>query len=195
MLFNHKYNNYSDAELINIFLESHDMVCIGVLYQRYGHLVLGVSLKYLKNKMEAQDATMQVFSNLADDLKKHKVSFFKSWLYVYTKNYCLMQLRKRQNQIKRDLELRENNLELVDFNSPEHLIEKEKQISLLEIAIESLNDGQKRCIRLFYFSNKSYHEITEITGYGNNDVKSYIQNGKRNIKLKMEILMNEQTNG
>jgi RNA polymerase sigma factor (sigma-70 family) len=192
LVFNDKYNNYSDNELINIFLEKADNNMVGILYQRYGHLVLGLSIKYLKNKDEAQDAVIQIFSNLLNDLKKYKIEHFKSWLYVYSKNFCLMELRKRQSMLKKELELKENAHLVMDFSDPEHLKEKEKQIELMQIAIAQLNLDQKKCIELFYFENKSYNEIIEITGYSANDVKSYIQNGKRNLKIKLEALLNEQ---
>jgi RNA polymerase sigma factor (sigma-70 family) len=192
LVFSDKYNNYSDNELINIFLEKADNSMVGILYQRYGHLVLGLSIKYLKNKNEAQDAVIQIFSNLLNDLKKYKIEHFKSWLYVYSKNFCLMELRKRQSALKKELELRENVHLIMDFSDPEHLKEKEKQIELMQHAMAQLNLDQKKCIELFYFENKSYSEIIEITGYSANDVKSYIQNGKRNLKIKMEALLNEQ---
>ena len=195
MVFNDKYSNYADNELINIFSETGDNRFVGILYQRYGHLVLGLSIKYLKNKDEAQDAVIQIFANLINDLKKHKIEYFKSWLYVYSKNFCLLELRKRQSTLKKELELKENVVLFMDMSDPEHLKEKEKQITLMEKAIELLNVDQKRCINLFYLKNKSYVEIMEMTGYSNNDVKSYIQNGKRNLKLKMEALLNEQPEG
>ena len=195
MVFNDKYNNYSDTELINLFSETGDNRFVGILYQRYGHLALGLSVKYLKNKDEAQDAVIQIFTNLLKDLKKHKIEYFKSWLYVYTKNFCLMELRKRQSSLKKELELKENAHLFMDMPDLEHLKEKEKQISMMEMAIDLLNKEQKICIELFYLKNKSYVEIMGITGYSNNDVKSYIQNGKRNLKLKMEALINEQPQG
>jgi len=195
LVFNDKYSNYADNELINIFSETGDNRFVGILYQRYGHLVLGLSIKYLKNKDEAQDAVIQIFANLINDLKKHKIEYFKTWLYVYSKNFCLMELRKRQSTLKKELELKENVVLFMDMSDPEHLKEKEKQITLMEKAIELLNVDQKRCINLFYLKNKSYVEIMEMTGYSNNDVKSYIQNGKRNLKLKMEALLNEQPEG
>jgi RNA polymerase sigma factor (sigma-70 family) len=192
LIFDEKYKNYSDNELITSFSKSSENFFIGILYERYGHLVLGLCMKYLKNKDEAQDAVIQIFTNLIADLKKHKVEYFKSWLYVYTKNFCFMELRKRQSALKKELELKENIHLVMDFSDPKHLEEKEKQITLMETAMEALNLGQKTCIRLFYLQNKSYGEIVKITGYSNNDVKSYIQNGKRNLKLKLEALMNEQ---
>ncbi len=191
MLYNEKYNNCSDNELVNNFLEKNDNSFVGILYQRYGHLVLGLCLKYLKNRDDAQDATVQIFANLLTDLKKHKVEFFKSWLYVYSKNYCLMELRKRQSALKKELELKENIHLLMDSVDEHHLKEKELQVLRLEKAVDELNDGQKRCIKLFYLENKSYNEIVDITGFSANDVKSFIQNGKRNLKLKLESQMNE----
>jgi RNA polymerase sigma factor (sigma-70 family) len=190
MLINSKYKEYSDNDLINKFLETGDNNFIGVLYQRYGHLVLGLCLKYLKNKDEAQDAVIQIFTDLLSALKKHKVEFFKSWLYTFSKNFCLMELRKRQSALKKELELQENIHLLMDFTDPTHLKEKEDQLSLMENAIEELNAEQKVCIRLFYLENKSYNEISMITGFTSNEVKSNIQNGKRNLKIKMEIVLN-----
>ena len=187
-----KYSNYSDNDLINTFLEKDDNNIVGVLYERYGHLVLGLCIKYLKNKDEAQDAVIQIFTGLLKDLKKHKIEFFKSWLYVYSKNFCLMELRKRQSALKKELELKENVHLIMDFSNPEHLNEKEKQITIMEKALELLNTEQKKCIDLFYLKNKSYVEIVDITGYTANEVKSHIQNGKRNLKIKMETLINEE---
>ena len=195
MVFNDKYSNYSDDALIGLFIETGDNRLVGIMYQRYGHLVLGLCIKYLKNKDEAQDAVIQIFTALIDDLRKYKIEYFKSWLYVYSKNFCLMELRKRQSHLKKELELKENSHLFMDMPDPEHLKEKERQIVLMERAIELLNEDQKRCIELFYLQNKSYNEIIEITGYSGNDVKSFIQNGKRNLKLKMEALINEQPQG
>lgn len=192
MFLTDKYINHTDNDLINNYLQKSDNTYVGVLYGRYGHLVLGLCIKYLKNKDEAQDAVIQIFTNLLSDLKKHKIQYFKSWLYVYSKNYCLMELRKRQSMLKKELELKENVHLIMDFSNPDHLNEKEAQIVLMEKAIELLNNEQKTCIELFYLKNKSYVEIEEITGYSNNEVKSYIQNGKRNLKLKMEAFSNEQ---
>ncbi len=187
-----KYKDCSDNELINIFLQNNDNSCVGELYKRYGHLVLGLCIKYLKDKDNAEDAVMSIFGQLLNDLKKHRIEFFKSWLYTYSKNYCLMQLRKKQSQLKKELEIKENEIFLMDYNSIEHLNEKEQQITIMQMALNELNKEQKTCLELFYLSQKSYSEIVEITGFSNNEVKSHIQNGKRNLKLKMESKINEQ---
>ncbi len=189
-----KYKDHTDADLINNFLENDDNVYVGELYNRYGHLVLGLCIKYLKNRDEAEDAVMTIFGQLLKDLKKHKVEYFKSWLYTYSKNYCLMQLRKKQTILKKELDVKENEIFLMDYNNIEHLNEKEQQIELMQTALNELNKEQKECLELFYLNNKSYTEIVTITGYNNNEVKSHIQNGKRNLKLKMEAKLNGQAN-
>lgn len=194
MIRQSKYKDHTDTELINIFLEKNDNEYVGELYNRYGHLVLGLCIKYLKNRDEAEDAVMTIFGQLLNDLKKHKVEYFKSWLYTYSKNYCLMQLRKKQTVLKKELDVKENEIFLMDYNNVEHLNEKEQQIQVMQTALNELNKEQKECLELFYLNNKSYTEIVTITGYSNNEVKSHIQNGKRNLKLKMEAKLNGQAN-
>lgn len=189
MIYNEKYNQYSDLELIAEYKNTENKLFVGILYKRYSHLVLGLSLKYLKNEDEAKDAVMQIFEKLFKDLLKHQVEFFKSWLYTYSKNFCLMIIRTRQSKLKKEIEL-ENNADLfMETESGLHLNkadEKEKQFEALENAINELKDEQKKCIDLFYLKEKSYVEIAEITGFTINEVKSYIQNGKRNLKIKLE---------
>jgi RNA polymerase sigma-70 factor (ECF subfamily) len=189
LIYNEKYNQYSDLELIAEYKNTENKLFIGILYKRYSHLVLGLSLKYLKNEDEAKDAVMQIFEKLFADLLKHQIEFFKSWLYTYSKNFCLMIIRTRQSKLKKEIEL-ENNADLfMETESGLHLNkadEKEKQFVALENAINELKDEQKKCIDLFYLKEKSYVEIAEMTGFSINEVKSYIQNGKRNLKIKLE---------
>lgn len=196
MLYKSEYNQLTDSQLINRYCSESNNLFLGVLFKRYSHLVLGLCIKYLKNEDEAQDLVMQIFEKLTFDLKKHKIEFFKSWLYTYSKNMCLMELRKKQSQLKKDIELQENNVLFMDSAEDLHLNtneEKENTILHLEQALNVLSKEQKQCIILFYYKNKSYNEIVELTGFNANEVKSYIQNGKRNLKNKMIELQNGQT--
>ncbi len=195
LIYNEKYNHYSDLELLAEYKSTNNKVLVGILYKRYSHLVLGLSLKYLKNQDEAKDAVMQIFEKLFTDLLKHQIEFFKSWLYTYSKNFCLQIIRTRQSKLKKEIEL-ENNADLfMETENGLHLNkteEKEKQFVALEQAIDELNDEQKKCVELFYLKEKSYVEIAEMTGFSLNEVKSYIQNGKRNLKIKLEKISGTQ---
>ena len=188
MLIPERLNDLTDSELLKEFKVSRNNLIIGVLYKRYAHLVFGLSMKYLKDEEDAEDMVIQVFTKLMSDLIKHEVEFFKSWLYTYTKNYCLMQLRASQSKRNKEADYKQNIKNLME--SPDELhqmaLDKEIKIGELEKAINELNEEQEKCIRLFYLQEKSYQEISNETGYSVNNVKSHIQNGKRNLKIKLE---------
>jgi RNA polymerase sigma-70 factor (ECF subfamily) len=177
----------SDSELIERYRYSYDNAYIGELYQRYSHMLFGVCLKYLKDEEKSKDVVMDVFEKVLKDLKRHDVQNFRTWVYSVAKNECLMLLRKEKRRDTREDEYKRSAIEIMEFDIPEHLNgESEEEIDgKLMSAIEQLNMEQRRCIRLFYFERKSYEEIELETGYTFKEVKSYLQNGKRNLKIKL----------
>lgn len=189
VIYNEKYNHFSDNELITEYKNTKNNVFVGILYKRYSHLVLGLSLKYLKDEDEAKDAVMQIFEKLLADLLKFNIEYFKSWLYSFSKNHCLMIIRTKQSKLKKEIDLQihaDSFMETETNSHPNRAEEKEVQYTLLEKAIEELNEDQRKCIKLFYLKERSYNEIADETGYTLNEVKSFIQNGKRNLKIKLE---------
>jgi len=157
---------------------------LGALYQRYMDLVYGVCLKYLKDAEAAKDSTMNIFEELIIKLQKHEVSNFKSWLYQLAKNHCLMLLRsdKKFNKVNIDVELMQKE-EAVHLNGE---LEKEESFDHLQYCIEQLNQEQRKVVELFYLKEKSYKEITDEEGLDVNTVRSYLQNGRRNLKICMD---------
>jgi RNA polymerase sigma-70 factor (ECF subfamily) len=184
-----KYLHLTDLELLQLFKLNGDAVIIGLLYKRHVSMALGVANKYLQPEDDAKDAVMQVFEQLLQNISNHKIDNFKSWLYSVVKNFCLMKLRKEKNLTIVREEEGKNIFSVVEKEQLLHQDEvklKESNLSNLEMAIETLNEEQKKCIELFYLQQKSYAEVVEITGFSLNNVKSFIQNGKRNLKLKMQ---------
>ena len=181
---NDTIQHLSDNELITLYKKSHNKQLVGELYKRYAHLVLGMCIHYFKDKDAAKDIVIQIFEKLFDELKKREVENFKAWLTFVVRNHCISELRKLQTLQHRNSEyqLDLKTESLIEETQPE---ETEKQIELLENALKELNPFQKKCIELFYYKNMSYAQIVELTGYSVNEVKSYIQNGKRNLKLIM----------
>ncbi len=178
--------NSTDSELVSSFRLSHNSEYVGELFQRYTHLVFGVCMKYLKNEEHSKDAVMEIFEKLLIDLKKHDVDNFKSWLYSVSKNHCLMKLRKDKSQANHVDEFGKDSLSLMETDEHLHHSGGEDQELLdksLYEGIEHLKEEQKVCVDLFYMQSKSYEEVSEITGYSMMQVKSYIQNGKRNLKI------------
>jgi RNA polymerase sigma factor (sigma-70 family) len=183
-----EFKHTSDQELLSQYYKSNDSRLLGVLLQRYTLLLLGVCMKYLKNEEAAKDAVQQIFLKVIHELQRYHVQYFKSWLYMIARNYCLMQLRK--HDIKNVKELNEN---IAEEEYPlQHAAEKEKLFSLVETSLDELSDEQKRCITLFYLDKKSYQQISEETGFNLLQVKSFIQNGKRNLKLLVEKKLGAQ---
>ncbi len=180
-----KYTKISDNKLVSLYKENLDKEIVGILFKRYTRFVFLVSLKYLKNEDDAKDALMQIFEKLFDDLINHKVEIFKSWLYTVTRNHCLMYLRKKQSDLKKDLELKKDTEIFMENDINIHLKENEVdelKADTVQNAVNQLKSNQKECIKLFYFEGKSYSEIAKMTNYPEKKVKSYIQNGKRNLK-------------
>ncbi|MDF2381063.1 sigma-70 family RNA polymerase sigma factor [Nostoc ellipsosporum NOK] len=184
-----RYNHISDQELLQRFHADHDNEWLGILLQRYTLLLLGVCMKYLKNEEEARDAVQQVFLKVIQELHKYKVEYFKSWLYMIAKNHCLMKLRDRQGKIP--VELTDTPAEETDR---EALLQNDVTLDLLEEALEELNTEQQQCVTLFYLEKKSYQQISEDQGYSLMQVKSHIQNGKRNLKIALERKLKEKAN-
>jgi RNA polymerase sigma-70 factor (ECF subfamily) len=182
-----KHKEKSDEELLLQFQKSAHLDILGELYSRYMHLVYGVSLKYFKDRAEAQDAVMNIFEKLITDLPKHQVQNFKSWLYVLTKNHCLMEIRSR-NSSDRRLEGLKTELEFMESADEMHPIDRDENSlsETLKECIEKLKSEQKQCIELFYYKKLCYQEVAEELKLDEKKVKSYLQNGKRNLKICLE---------
>ncbi|WP_297043623.1 sigma-70 family RNA polymerase sigma factor [Thermoflavifilum sp.] len=184
----------SDEEILQRYRQDHNQEWIGILFERYVHLVMGMSLKYLKNIEDARDATQQIFLKVMREIDRTPIHYFKGWLYQVTKNYCLMQLRSKQAKDKLTEPEEEHQLVFLPEDE-EHVQMKNTQLELLEEALKQLNPPQQTCIRLFYLEKHSYQEIADMTGYTLMQVKSYIQNGKRNLRIMLEKKQKQLNNG
>jgi RNA polymerase sigma factor (sigma-70 family) len=189
LFFREKYENKTDLELIHLYKEKGGKQVVGVLFKRYTGFVFAVCLKYLKNRTESEDAVMQIFERLFVDLNKHSVSNFKSWLYIVTKNHCLHVIRDRKphqlNLISSEV-LNSKGVEFASnmYHDNEDVLEL--RVELLEKELCKLSEEQRICLELFYLKDMSYADVVNETGYTLNQVKSYIQNGKRNLRISLK---------
>lgn len=173
------YTNKTDEEILVAFRASGDNNLLGILLQRYTLLLLGVGINYLKDKDLAQDAVQQVFLKAITHLPKDHIQNFKGWLYVLMRNHCLQVLRDK-HYLTDEQQL--NNLSYTATDKDE-IAWKEFALDNINGALEQLDEQQRNCIILFYLKKQTYKQICEGTGYSFEQVKSYIQNGKRNLKL------------
>jgi RNA polymerase sigma-70 factor, ECF subfamily len=178
-----------DDHLINEFRSGGDLNVLGRLYTKYMHLVYGVCLKYLKNREEAGDGVMHIFEKLIMEIPRHNIENFRSWLHVVAKNYCLMQLRSEKSKQEKFREWMHDEKIFMETSIDLHPLDKEEikpAGEALEECMEKLKMEQQKCIRLFYYENRCYREISANLGLGEKKVKSCIQNGKRNLKICLE---------
>ena len=178
------HGDQEDEELLAAFQESGDLELLAALYERYMGLVYGVCLKYLKNDTESKDAVMQLFEQLVDKVKKQEIRHFKSWLHVVAKSHCLMILRKQKGKIIQSVD--ELFMQLPADMHPDEANSKEQSLVLMEKCLETLNNEQRNSVKLFYLEEKCYQEVADMTGYSLSKVRSYIQNGRRNLKICMD---------
>lgn len=174
----------TDGELLQTYRSNGDQQVLAVLFLRYTDLVYGTALKYLKNPDAARDTVMNIYQELVGKLQAHTVDNFKSWLYVVTRNHCLMQLRLEKRTFT--VELQPEFMQSEDFSHLDTILEKERELQRLEQCIEALQAEQKNTIRLFYLQGKCYNEIVTLTGFDWNKVRSLVQNGRRNLKNCMD---------
>ena len=185
----HKIAEISNDDLLQLFIEGGDIAYFGELYRRYIPLLYGLCLKYLNDKEAAHDAVMDIYSNLPEKVIHYEIKNFNSWLYSVAKNHCLQVQRKDKQTIF--VKIEDAYVENEDFFTQIDKAQTQEEISALEYCITTLNEEQQKSIQLFFYEEKSYLDIVEITGFELRKVQSYIQNGKRNLKTCiMKMLKN-----
>lgn len=178
------FSQLTDQQLLENFYADHNNDWLGILLERYTLLLLGVCMKYLKNEEQAKDSVQQIFLKIIPELHKYKVEYFKSWIYQVAKNHCLMQLRNQHG--KNTVSIPEKLSVNQEEPDKEQLFYNEKTYQLMADALQEINPEQQQCITLFYLEKKSYAEISQTTGFTRMQVKSHIQNGKRNLRILLE---------
>jgi RNA polymerase sigma-70 factor (ECF subfamily) len=184
LFFTAKISARSDDELITLFRETNDEHYFAELYSRYIYLIYGVCLKYLKAEDEAQDAVMELFEEVRQKIGQYDIKFFRAWVYSVVKNHCIKLAQRNRQQVS--VALQTQFMESDDFPALFNESRKEETFRLLQKCMEKLPAPQQTSVKLFFMSDKSYADITKITGFQLKSVKSYIQNGKRNLKICMD---------
>lgn len=178
--------DFSDADYLSEYRRTGNLAELGELYERHMDMVFAVCFKYLRDEDDAKDAVMQVFEQLIEELKISEVRNFKSWLHSVTRNHCLMQLRSKRVLVGDEGLFEHEAYETFVVQAPEADVTLETQLSDLGDCLQTLAVEQRKSVELFYFQQLCYQQIAEQTGFALTKVKSYLQNGKRNLKLCME---------
>jgi RNA polymerase sigma-70 factor (ECF subfamily) len=192
LFFKKKHKPQTETDLLKEYRQSGDLSVLGKLYEPQMEMVFAIAMKYFKDEDDAKDTVMQIFEELIPKLRQHEVENFKAWLGMVTRNFCLMALRKKNlivadGEIFADEDSSENHF--MEFSTIEHLnddFDVEQNLTKLEDCLKTLNSEQKQSVELFFMQEKTYQEVAQLTGFEINKVKSYLQNGKRNLKNCIE---------
>lgn len=192
LFFKKKHKPQTETDLLKEYRQTGDLSILGKLYEPQMEMVFAIAMKYFKDEDDAKDAVMQIFEELIPKLRQHEVENFKAWLGMVTRNFCLMALRKKNlivadGEIFADEDSSENHF--MEFSTIEHLnddFDVEQNLTKLEDCLKTLNSEQKQSVELFFMQEKTYQEVSQLTGFEINKVKSYLQNGKRNLKNCIE---------
>lgn len=180
-----KNPEWSDERLITAYISTENASYVGELFCRYSDMIFGLCLKHLKNVQESEDASYELFELMISKLKTQQIMIFKPWLYRTATNFCIDKLRKSKTNIIISLDDRfETARDSLDISAD--FSEREALLARIDHCLKQLNDDQKVCIDLFYFQEKSYQDIAQQLNISWSTTRSYIQNGKRNLKICME---------
>lgn len=169
-----------ELEMLAEYRSTGNIELVGLLYEQYMPLIFGLCLKYFRDEEQSKDAVMQIFEELVNKLKVHEVTNFKAWLYTLSRNHCLMILRTSSKH--QMINIDENIMESEAFVHLNLEDDTEEKLNIMAKCIEILQPEQRTTINLFYMEQKCYKEVADLTGFDLKKVKSYIQNGKRNLK-------------
>lgn len=184
-IWQNKNPAWTDERLIEVYIATQEVSYVGELFSRYAAMIYGLCLKHLKDVQESEDTSFELFELLVSKLKTQNILVFKPWLYRTTVNLCIDKLRKQKSDIFISLEDRfETAKDTLDVTTDHG--EKEALLARIDSCLNTLNDEQRMCIELFYFQEKSYQDISQHLNISWATTRSYIQNGKRNLKICME---------
>lgn len=181
----------TDQEYVAAYRATGDLAILGELYEQHMELIYAVCYHYLRDEDEAKDAVMSLFEQLITDLRRHDVQQFGPWLHSVARNYCLMQLRKNQTHPTATLVTNASG-DVADepvgnlFPDETDIPGLEEDLNRMEAFLKTLPTEQQTCLTLFYLERKTYTEVADLTGYSLKQVKSYLQNGRRNLKICMQ---------
>lgn len=173
--------NASDEDLVRLLREGHRSA-LADLWDRYAQLLYGVGMKYLKDPEQSKDEVVELFAGLKELVQKHEVKAFRPWLHTVMRNRCLQALRK----VRPTTELPSELLRATEDHDNSEAMIHEATLQALEQAIEQLAPDQRACITAFHLERYTYQEVAERTGFAVEQVRSHLQNGRRNLRIILQ---------
>ncbi|MEL6655687.1 MAG: sigma-70 family RNA polymerase sigma factor [Bacteroidota bacterium] len=179
----------SDEELVRQFQQSGDRFLLGLLLRRYSQSILGTCHYYLRQPQDAEDAAMEVCELIVRQLQKPKeIKRFKDWVFIIARNYCFRKLKdnKRLTELSTEWEKDFLNSDVQYELGDTLYVQEEALYARVDAEIQQLNEQQRLCLTAFYWQGEKYKDIAARYGMTTDEVRSAIQNGRRNLRNRFK---------
>ncbi|MDD3580463.1 MAG: sigma-70 family RNA polymerase sigma factor [Desulfobacca sp.] len=164
------------------------------LMQRHQVRVFRLAYRLLRDRLEAEDATQEVFLKVYQHAGSFKpTGSVSGWLSRITANHCLNRLRSRAApEISLDAPWSASAnlepLEILPSSDPTPLqgLEEQELAQRLQVALDALPENQRQALVLKRFGDFSYQEIAEILGLSSSAVDGLIKRARNNLKKALQ---------
>lgn len=147
------------------------------IIEKYQQRIFSMGMRFFKNENDACDFVQEVFIKAYQNLASYKKkAAFRFWLIKIAYNHGINKVKKNQNIKKREQVLdnsiaSEYNIEMIQMKS-------EAEKTLFD-AIEKLPQKYRQCLDFYFFVGLTYNEISDITGFPVNTIKSHVYRAKQ----------------
>jgi RNA polymerase sigma-70 factor (ECF subfamily) len=170
----------SDEEAIGRVLDG-DTEAFSILVRRYRGRVLRVGMSFFRDEEDAADFAQDVFIKAYTALGSFQgKSKFSTWLLRIAYNAAINSKKRRREEIRLDPEA---ELQGSPGTDETHL--REVAARAVREAMAELPPRQALCVELCFFYDLKYSEISEITGFPVNTIKSHVFRAKRLLRERL----------
>jgi RNA polymerase sigma-70 factor (ECF subfamily) len=166
----------ADARLIAAFLQK-DATAAHELVDRYASRILGLGLRLLTSRTDAEDLVQDTFLKLLrrGSSFDHRRGSLDVWIMMNARSLAIDRLRRRTLDAKLSPERMRS--EASDEPGPERHAEQSDQIQRARTAMQKLPSGQRSAVELVYLRQRSTREVADLQGIPRGTVKSRIGAG------------------
>jgi RNA polymerase sigma factor (sigma-70 family) len=147
-----------------------DLDKLGLLFKRYGRSLFRFYYRFTRDSDQSEDLAQDVFERILKYRHTYKGDGkFITWMYHIARNVLADHVKKTKRVGFEDINNKDGKIPA--FSSEEDEIQKEKDLTLMEVAISMLPDDKKELIILSKFQGLKYKEIAELLNCTENNVK------------------------
>ena len=156
------------------------------IYNEFSQLVYNLSLNYLQNTEDSQEATQDVFVKIYSKIEGfNNKSSLKTWIYRITINHCLDVIKSKNRKYRLFFTRENEDYDSVDFNHPGVEMESKEEVSKIFGEIDNLPEKQKTALILKSIEGLPQKEIAIVMKMNEKAVESLLSRARKNLKEKL----------